>query len=89
MVFSSELVTSVSISLKLCRMSGMICVLYATMHVSTLLLHSRQDRHFYAKKAKIYINITSSVTILYTTFFGLFFNIIVQLYLYASATCQL
>ena len=77
MVFSSALVARVSTALKLCKMSGMICVVYDAMNVCGLLSHSFQERHFYAKKAKFYMNITSSVTILYFTFLGLFCNIYV------------
>ena len=64
-------------------MSGAICAVYVAIQVRGLLSHSRQESHFCAKKAKFYINITSSLTILYTTFLGLFFNIIVRLSLYA------
>lgn len=71
-------------------MSGALCVLYIAIQAQGLLLHSRQESRFCAKKAKFYMNITSSLTILYTTFLGLFFNIIVQLHLYKRQTwCML
>lgn len=83
MVFKSSYIFSVSTWLKLCKMSGLLYVVYLAIHICSLLSHSWQECHFCAKKCKFYINITSSLTILYITFLGLFFNINVRPCLHA------
>lgn len=75
MVFNSSCIFSVSTQLKLCNMSGVFYVVYAAIHMLGLLSHSRRECHFCSKKGKFYINITSSLTVLYITFLGLFFDI--------------